>query len=233
MRYVLFDTIFDHIRWSICNPSFYVTWAQFHSEWVSVLFEFLCCLLSHPFCMGPCVVRVYMSLGFTSVLYRFLCCPSFYVTWSLFRSARVSMFSEFLCHLISLPFCMGHFVLRVSMSLGLTSVMYWSLCCPRFYVTRSFLRSVRVSMLSEFLCHFVSLPFCMGLFVLRVSMSLGLTSVLYGSLCCPSFYVTWSHFRSVRVSMVSEFLSRGFSCLVLFYLYVSDCVTCYGRLFIF
>ena len=28
-----------------------------------------------------------------------------------------------------------------------------------------------------------------------VSMSLSLTSVLYGYLCCPSFYVAWSHFR--------------------------------------
>jgi len=193
MRYVLFDTIFDHIRWSICNPSFYVTWAQFRSEWVSVLFQFLCRLVSHPFCMGPCVVRADMSLGFTSVLYRFLCCPSFYVTWPLFRSARVSMFSEFLCHLISLPLCIGLYAVRVSTSLGLTYVLYGFLCCPSFYVTLSHFRSVWVSLFSEFLCHLVSLPFCTGLYVVRVSMSLGLTSVLYVSLWSQSFCHVVSH----------------------------------------
>jgi hypothetical protein len=85
-----------------------------------------------------------MSLGLTSVLYGFLCCPSFYVTWSHFRSIWVSMLSEFLCHLVSLPFYMGFYVVRVSMSLGL------------------YFRSVGVSMLSEFLCNMVSLPLCIG-----------------------------------------------------------------------
>ena len=50
-------------------------------------------------------------------------------------------------------------------------------------------------MLSEFLCLLVSLPVCMHFYDVHVSMALGLTSVMYGSLCFPSFYVTWSHFR--------------------------------------
>jgi hypothetical protein len=129
-----------------------------------------------------------MSLGLTSVLYGFLCCPSFYVTWSHFRSIWVSMLSEFLCHLVSLPFYMGFFVFLVSMLLGLTSVLYVYLWCTSCYVTWCHFRSVWVSMLSEFLCHLVSLPFYMGFYVVRVSMSLGL------------------YFRSVGVSMLSEFL---------------------------
>ena len=40
------------------------------------------------------------------------------------------------------------------------------------------------------------------------SLSLGLTSVLCGSLCFLGFYVTWSHFRYIWVSMLSEFLSQ-------------------------
>ena len=133
-----------------------------------MLFEFLCRLVSHPCCM-------------------------------------VSMLSEFLFHLLPLPFCMGLYsvqfsmsppvciglyVVRVSMSLGLTPVLYGSLCCPSFYVTWSHPRSVWVSILSDFLCHLISLPFCMYIYVVRVSMSLGLTSVMYGSLCFPGFYVT-------------------------------------------
>ena len=74
-----------------------------------------------------------MALGFTSVLYWSLCCPSFYVTWSPFRSVWVSMFSEFLCHLVSLLLCMILYVVRVSMSPGLTSFMYEFLCSPIFY----------------------------------------------------------------------------------------------------
>ena len=136
-----------------------------------MLFEFLYRLVSHPCCM-------------------------------------VSMLSEFLFHLLPLPFCMGLYsvrfsmsldvtsvciglyVVRVSMSLGLTAVLYGSLCCPSFYVTWSHFRSVLVSMLSEFLCHLVSLPFCLGLYVIRVSISLAPFTVLYGSLFCPIFYVT-------------------------------------------
>ena len=71
-------------------------------------------------------------------------------------------------------------------------------------------------------------------------MSLGLTFVMYVSLfvlsfyvswsrfhyilvmCCLSFSVTWSHFRSVCVLSL-------FAILVLFYLYVRDCVTFYRR----
>jgi hypothetical protein len=79
------------------------------------------------------------------------------------------MLSECLCHLVPLPFYMGLHVVRVSMSLGITSTLCRSLCCPNF-------------------------------------LSLDLTAVLYGSLCCPSFYVTWSHFRSVWVSMLSKVL---------------------------
>jgi hypothetical protein len=65
-----------------------------------------------------------MSLGLTSVLYGFLCCPSFYVTWSHFRSVWVSMLSEFLCHLVSLPFCMYLYGDLVSMTLDFISVLY-------------------------------------------------------------------------------------------------------------
>lgn len=108
--------------------------------------------------------------------------------------------------------------------------MYESLCCPSVYITWSHFRSVWVSMMSElicelvsfryvwvfvlsdFLCQLVSFPSCMGLCVVLVSMSVGFTSVLYGSLlseclwyvvslpfymgiyAVPSFYLTWSHF---------------------------------------
>ena len=119
---------------------------------------------------GSCVVCVSMSLGFTFVLYGSLCYLSFYVIWSHFVLYE-SMLSEFICHLVSLPLCTGF------------------LCCLSFYVTWSHFRSVCVSMLSEFLCHLVSLPLYIVHHVVRVSMSLGLTSVLYVSLCCQSFYV--------------------------------------------
>ena len=70
-------------------------------------------------------------------------------------------------------------------------------------------------MLSEFLSHLISVPFCVSVYVVRVSMLLGLASVLYGSLCGLSFYVTWTHFRSVCVLVLSLI-----PILVLFYLYV-------------
>ena len=163
--------------------------------------------------MGLYIFRVSISLCLTSVMHCSLCYPSFYLTWSHFRSVWVYMLPEFLCHF------------------SLTSVLYGYLCCPSFYVswshfrsvwvsmlseflcrlvslpvcmgiyvarvsvTQSHFRSVWVSMLPEFLCHLVSLPFCMDIYVARVSMSLGLSSVLYRYLCCPSFYVAWSHFR--------------------------------------
>ena len=103
--------------------------------------------------MGLYVVRVSMSLGLTSFLYGSLCCPSFHVTWSHFRSAWVSMLSECICHLVTLPLGMAIDVVRFSMYL-------------------------------------VSLPFCMGICIFRVSMALGLTFVMYGSVCCPIVYVT-------------------------------------------
>ena len=106
-----------------------------------------------------------MSLGLTSVLFGYLSCPSFYVTCSHFSSVWVSMLSEFLCHLVSLQFCMGIYDFRVSMSLGLTSVLYGYPRCLSLYVTWSPFRSVWVSMISEFLCHLVSLQFCIGIYV--------------------------------------------------------------------
>ena len=94
------------------------------------------------------------------------------------------MFFEFLCHFRSV---------LVSMF-------------PSFYVTWSHFRYVWFSVFSKFLCHLISLPFCMGLYFVRFSMSLNFTSILYILLCCPSFQVTCSHFRFVWFSMLSEFL---------------------------
>jgi hypothetical protein len=194
------------LYWSLCCPSFYVTCSHSRSVWVSMLSEFLCHLVSLPFCMDLYVVRVSISLGLAYVLYGSLCCSSFYFTCSLYRFVWVSILSDFLCHLISPPVCIGLYVVRVSMSLGLTSVLYGFLCCPSFYVTWSHFRYVWFSMFSKFLCHLISLPFCMGLYFVRFPMSLNFTSVLYVLLCCPSFQVTWSHFRFVWFSMLSEFL---------------------------
>jgi hypothetical protein len=153
---------------SLC---FNVPWSKFHSV------------------LSLYVVRLSISLGFTSVLYGSLCCSSPYVAWSHFRSVWISLLSGFLRHVVSRPYCMGPYLVPVSMSLGLTFVLYGSLCCPCFYVAWSHLRSVCISMLSVFLCHLVSRPFCMYLYVVRVSMSLGLTSVLYVYLCCLGFYI--------------------------------------------
>ena len=205
---------------SLCCLSFHVTWSHFRSAWVSMLSECIChlvtlplgmaidvvrfsmYLVTLPFCMGICisvflwhlvslslcmglyVVRLSMLLDLTSCLHGSLCFPSFYVTSVLYWS---------LCF-------------RVSMLLGLTSVMYGSLCCSGFYVTWSHLRSVWVYMLSQFLCHLVSLPLSMVFYVVTGSMSLDLTSVLYGSICFASIYVTWSHLCYIWVSMLSEFL---------------------------
>lgn len=89
-----------------------------------------------------CVVRVSMSLSRTLFMYGSQCCPSFYVTWSHFRCVQVSMLpecpshlvtrplcmgtcgSEFLCRLVSLPFCMNHSFDRGSMAFGRTFAMY-------------------------------------------------------------------------------------------------------------
>jgi hypothetical protein len=168
-----------------------------------------------------CVVCVSMSLGITSDRYVSLYCPSFYATLSHFcyekgiyvllvamwlRSVWVLVLPEFPCHLVWHPFCMYLYFLQVSMSLGLTSVLYGSLCCLSFHVTWSEFHYVWVLALLEFLCRSVSLSWSMGPCVVWVSMSLGLTWVLYRSLCSPSFYVTWSHFRSLCISMCSEFV---------------------------
>jgi hypothetical protein len=77
------------------------------------------CLLTDPDEMsnlyrGPAIdanfqVALHLTEGF---LYVHLCCPSFYVTWSHFRYVWFSVFSKFLCHLISLPFCMGLYVVQ-------------------------------------------------------------------------------------------------------------------------
>jgi hypothetical protein len=204
-----------------------------------MLSESLCRLVSNPFCMGLyivrhsislgltsvlyeslCfnvpwskfhsvlslyVVRLSISLGFTSVLYGSLCCSSPYVAWSHFRSVWISLLSGFLRHVVSRPYCMGPYLVPVSVT--------WSHLC-----------AVWVSMLSVFLCRLVSITFCMYLYVVRVSMSLGLTSVLHGSLCCPCFYVTWSHVRYVCISMLSVFLchlvSRPF-CMCIYVVWVS------------
>ena len=186
-----------------------------------------------------------MSLGLASVLFGSLCCPSFYFTCSLYRFAWVSILSDFLCHLMSPPVCIGLYVVRVSMSLGLTPVLYGSLCCPSFYVTWSHSRSVWVSMLSEFLCdlvslryvwfsmfsrflcHLISLPFCMGLYFVRFSMSLNFTSILYIHLLSefPSHLLSLSFCMVLYVVRVSV--------LVFFHLYVRHCVNYYGRSFLF
>jgi len=146
-----------------------------------------------------------MSPGLTFVMHRSICCLRFYLTWSRFH------FKLVLCCL-SFYVTWSHF----------RSV--WFSMLSEFYVTWPHFRYVWFSMLSEFLCHLVpfplymgfvlsdfvchlvSLPFCMFLYVGRVFMSLVLTFVMYGSLCCPSFYGTWSHFRYAWVSMLSKFL---------------------------
>jgi hypothetical protein len=74
-----------------------------------------------------------MSLGLTSVLYG-------------------SLYSDFLCNMVSLPLCMGPCIVRVSMSLVLTFTMYGSLCYLSLYVAWSHFRDVWVLVLSEFLC---------------------------------------------------------------------------------
>jgi len=207
------------MKGSLCSPSFYVTWSHFRSIWVLVLPEFLCHLVSNPFCMYLYFVWVSMSLGLTFFLHESLCYLSFYVTWSHFRYAWVLVLPKFLCRLVSLSWCIGSCVVW-GFYINSSRIHYiWVLCCLCFYVTWSHFRSVRVSMLSEFLyhlvsfplymgpvlseflCHLVSLPFCMGLYVVRVSMSLGLTFVLY-------------------LSVLSEFLCHLVSLPFCMYLYL-------------
>ena len=193
----MFSEFLCHFRSVLVSmfPSFYVTWSHFRYVWFSMLFGFLCHLVSPSFCMGLYVVTVSMSLGLTSVMYGSLCCLNFYVTWSHFRYPWFSMLSQVPCHLVSLLFCMVLYVLRVSMSLGLISVIYgspcclsffvtWthlvlygSQCCPSFYVTWSLFHSTWVSMLSEFLCHLVSLSLCCPIFCI------GFVLPLCSSLC--------------------------------------------------
>ena len=162
-----------------------------------------------------------MPLDLTSVLYGSLCCLSFYVAWSHFRFVCTSPLSDFICQMLSLEVCMGLYAVRVSMSVCQTSDLCGSLCCPRPYAGWSHFSSVRVSIFSDFLCHLVSPPFCMNLCVFRVSMSHGLTFILYGYLCYPIFYFTWPHFRSSWVSILSEFLYRLLSFPFCMYLYVA------------
>ena len=140
-----------------------------HSVWISMLFEFLCRLVSHPFCLG------------------LLCCPSFYFTCSLYRFCMGLYSVRFSMSLDITSVCIGLYVVRVSMSLGLTPVLYGSLCCPSFYVTWSHFRYAWFAMFSKFLCHLISLPFCMDLYFAWFSMSLNFNSVLYVLLCCSSF----------------------------------------------
>ena len=92
------------------------------------------------------------------------------------------MLFDFLFHLVSLQFCTDFYAVRVPMPLGPTSVLCGSLCCPGFYVTWSHVPIVWVPILSQYLCHLVSPLCCMGLCVVRVSMSLGLNYVLYVSM---------------------------------------------------
>ena len=44
-----------------------------HSVWISMLFEFLCRLVSHPFCLGLYVVRVSISLCCINVVVGIKC----------------------------------------------------------------------------------------------------------------------------------------------------------------
>ena len=118
----------------------------------------------HPFCMDLYVVRVSMSLGLASVLFGSLCCPSFYFTCSLYRFCMGLYSVRFSMSLDITSVCIGLYVVRVSMSLGLTPVLYGSLCCPSFYVTWSHFRYAWFAMFSKFLCHLISLPFCMDLY---------------------------------------------------------------------
>jgi hypothetical protein len=74
-----------------------------------------------------------MSLGLTSVLYG-------------------SLYSDFLCNMVSLSLWMGPCIVRVSMSLVLTFTMYGSLCYLSLYVAWSHFRDVWVLVCSEFLC---------------------------------------------------------------------------------
>jgi hypothetical protein len=119
--------------------------------WVSISLSLI------SFCIGLCVVRVFMTLAFTSVMYGFLYWPSFNVSWSHFRYVWLSILSDFLCHVVSLPFCMCFYVVQVSMSLGLTSVLYGSLCCLSFYLTWSYLRYALVLVLSELVAFLIEL----------------------------------------------------------------------------
>jgi hypothetical protein len=131
-----------------------------------------CHLISHPFCVALYFIRVSMLLVLTFVLYGYLCSPNYHVTWSHFR-------------------CVCIYVVWVSLTLGVTSVLCGFLCCPSFYDTWSHFSAVWVFMLSEFLWYLVLLLFCVGLYFVRVSMSLGLTSVMCGSLCCLIFFTAF------------------------------------------
>ena len=132
-----------------------------------------------------------------------LCCTV--VCWISYlvslRYVWVSMLCECLYHVVSFPFCMGLYDVRVDMWIGLTSiclglcvvwfsmsislisVVHGSVCCPSVYVSWFHFRSVWVSMLSDWLCHLFLPPFCMGFYVTWSHIC------LYGSLCCQSFWI--------------------------------------------
>ena len=137
--------------------------------WFSMLSQVICHLVPLPLSTVLYVVTVPMSLGPTSIMHGSLCCPIVYVTWSPFRYVWFSVLSDCLCRLVTPPLCMVLYVVTVSMSLGPTSVKYSTLCCHSSYVTWSHFRFVWFSMLSDCLCHLVSLPLCMVLYFFRVS----------------------------------------------------------------
>ena len=124
-------------------------------------------------------------------------------------------------------FVLYHCVLKIL--LGLISLCM-GLCCPSVYITWSHFRSVWDSMMSElicelvfvlsdFLCQLVSFPSCMGLCVVLVSMSVGFTSVLYGSLLSEClWYVVSLPFYMGIYAVSSFYVTWSLCCLILYYM---------------
>ena len=79
------------------------------------------------------------------------------------------------------------------LTFSITSPISNMLRIPNVYLTSCWLVVSAVLCLLS-LCCTIIVCWKSYLFV-WVSMSLSLTSVLYGYLCCTSFYVAWSHFR--------------------------------------
>jgi len=197
---------------SLCYLSFYVTWSHFRYAWVLVLPKFLCRLVSLLWCIGSCVVWGFYINSSRIHYIWVLCCLCFYVTWSHFRSVRVSMLSEFLYHLVSFPLYMGlvlseflcHLVSLRSVCISMLSEFLCHLISFHY---------IWVFVLSEILCHLISLPLYIGPCVVWVSMSLDLASILC-VLCCLNFYVTWFRFHYIWVLVFSEFLCHLISILL-------------------